>query len=68
MLDALGRVGGVGVGVAGAGLGLEALDFAQGALGLAHQGNALGPALHGEFVLAIGAVDRDPAESVAGLL
>ena len=68
VLDALGRVGGGGIGVAGAGLGLEAVDFAQGALGLAHQGDSVSLGLAREPVLTVGAVDLDPAVGFAGLL
>ena len=68
MLDPLGRVGGGVVGMAFAGLRLEAVDFAQGALRFALQGEALRPALGGEAMLAVGAVDVDPVESVTGLL
>ena len=55
------------VGVAFAGFGLEALNFAQSALSLALQRDAMSAALGVETVLAIGAIDADPVESVAGL-
>ena len=69
VLDALGGVGGVGVGVAFSGGGLEAVDLAQRALEpRAGRRDAVGLGLGGEFVLAVGAIDVDPADGVAGLL